>query len=53
MILDLCYICADQGKQSTATTICNELKKPVCADHAHYCVEEGHGTSPLQQREEN
>ena len=31
--------------------ICNELHKPVCDHHAQYCVEEGHGTSPLEEDE--
>lgn len=43
-----CVICADQGKWTPATALCNELKRPVCSEHARYCVEEQHGASPLE-----
>jgi hypothetical protein len=44
----ICVICYGYGKIVTATQICNELNKPVCDHHAFYCVEEGHGTRPLE-----
>jgi hypothetical protein len=46
-VRSLCVVCKDQGKVSAAVALCNELKRPVCLDHAFYCRQELHGTSPL------
>lgn len=45
-----CYICwHNSDKRSVAVAVCNELKKPVCAEHKRWCEEEQHGTSPLSK----
>jgi hypothetical protein len=43
----LCVVCLDQGKQTSVVGLCNELDKPVCADHAYWCDQEKHGWRPL------
>lgn len=30
--------------------ICNELHKPVCQSHAHYCLSDGHGYEPIEAK---
>ena len=43
-----CKICAhaeDRGVEAVA--MCSELRAPLCAKHAAYCVTDGHTCEPL------
>jgi len=47
--MDKCCICWDTRNRSVpAVAVCNELGRPVCAEHAYWCEQEQHGTRPLE-----
>lgn len=49
--MKFCYICYHNGgeKKVPAVAVCNESGKPVCQQHADWCLREGHGTSELEE----